>query len=110
MSVVSMVTGRLGTAYRNGGDEVVVIMPNTTIDLGLKTMRAVAMQLHKEKLPGDFPLSLSCGLATTTDSNANAAEFLNRADEEQKRAKERSRDGIRTTQRLRAAGQAPCSF
>jgi diguanylate cyclase (GGDEF)-like protein len=93
MTVVSTVTERLGTAYRNGGDEVVVIMPDTSTDLALKTMRTVAAQLHKEKLPGDFPLSLSCGLATTTDPNADAAEFLNRADEEQKRAKERSREG-----------------
>lgn len=93
MTVVSTATERLGTAYRNGGDEVVVIMPNTTPDLALKTMRTVAAQLHKEKLPGDFPLSLSCGIATTTDPNADAAESLNRADEEQKRAKERSREG-----------------
>jgi len=93
MSMVSMLTERIGTAYRNGGDEVVVILPNTTMDLALNTMRAVARGLHKEKMPGDLPLSLSCGLVTTTDANTDAARFLSRADEEQKRAKERSREG-----------------
>src|SRR5207248_2892021 len=68
MSVVSMLTERLGEGYRAGGDEVVVIMPGATTDLALKTMHTVAVQLHKEKMPGDLPLSVSCGIATTVDA------------------------------------------
>ncbi len=91
MTVVSMLTEAVGEAYRAGGDEVVIIMPNTTTDLALKTIRAVAAQLHREKMPGDLPLSLSCGIVTTTDANSDPGEFLKKADEEQKRAKARSR-------------------
>jgi len=91
MAIVSMFSEAVGDAYRAGGDEVVVIMPSTTADVALNTMRAVAAQLHKEKMPGDLPLSLSCGIATTTDANADAGELLKKADEEQKRAKARSR-------------------
>ena len=91
MSVVLMLTEALGEAYRNGGDEVVVIMPGTTADRALHIVRAVAAQLHKEKMPGDLPLSVSCGIATTIDANMDAAEFMRAADLEQKRAKERSR-------------------
>ncbi len=93
MSVVLMLTEALGEAYRAGGDEVVVILQGTATDLALRTMRAVATQLHREKMPGDLPLSLSCGVVTTTDANTDPGEFLKRADEEQKRAKARSRVG-----------------
>jgi diguanylate cyclase (GGDEF)-like protein len=91
MTVVSMLTEAVGEAYRAGGDEVVVIMPNTTTDLALRTMRAAATQLHKEKIPGDLPLSLSCGIVTTVNPNRDAGELLKAADEEQQRAKARSR-------------------
>ena len=69
MSVVLMLTQGRGEAYRAGGDEVVVIMPNTTAELARQTIRAVAVQLHKEEMPGDLKLSLSCGIATTTELN-----------------------------------------
>lgn len=91
MSVVASITEGRGEAYRAGGDELVVIMPSTATDIALTTMRAVANQLHKEKMPGGLPLSVSCGIGTTTDANADAAELLKKADEEQKRAKARSR-------------------
>ncbi len=91
MSAVSMLSEAVGEAYRAGGDEVVVIMPRTTMDLALTTMRAIAAQLHREKMPGDLPLSLSCGIVTTTDPDTDPGAFLKKADEEQKRAKGRSR-------------------
>jgi len=91
MSVVSMLTQRLGEAYRDGGDEVVVIMPGAAPHLVHNAIRAVAAQLHREKIPGDLPLSLSCGIVTTTDANTDPGEFLKKAEEEQKRAKARSR-------------------
>jgi diguanylate cyclase (GGDEF)-like protein len=95
LSVVLMVTEGRGEAYRAGGDEVVVILPNTTTEQARQTIRAVAVQLHNEKMPGGLKLSLSCGIATTTAADAEAAEFLNAADEQQKRAKARSRTSER---------------
>jgi len=49
-------------------------MPNATTDLALNAMRAVAAQLHREKMPGDLPLSVSCGIASTADANTDAGE------------------------------------
>jgi len=91
MSVVASLTERRGEGYRAGGDELVLILPNTTTDLAFNAMRAVAAQLHREKMPGDLPLSVSCGIATTTAATTDPGEFLKKADEEQKRAKARSR-------------------
>jgi diguanylate cyclase (GGDEF)-like protein len=91
LEVVASLTEGRAEGYRAGGDEVVVVMPNTPTELAHTAMRAVANQLHKAKMPSALSLSVSCGIATTTDANADAAEFLRKADEEQKRAKARSR-------------------
>ncbi len=91
MSVVASLTERMGEGYRAGGDELVLIFPNTTTDLAFNVISAAAAQLHREKMPGDLPLSVSCGIVTTTDANTDPDEFLKKADEEQKRAKARSR-------------------
>ena len=105
MSVLAGIGEGRGEAYRNGGDELVMIMPSTTSEEALTTMRAFASQLHKEKMPGDLPLSVSCGVVTTDDATADPTEFLKKADEEQSRAKERSRVGAPRPSVIAAEGK-----
>lgn len=86
--------GERGEAYRNGGDEVVVILRATADEDARKLLDVFLRQLGKDVLVlGDARLTLtaSCGSASTTDPNEDAAVLLKRADAVQYRAKDESK-------------------
>jgi diguanylate cyclase (GGDEF)-like protein len=88
--------GERGEVYRNGGDEVVVIMPNVTDDGAIRLFAIFVQQLGKDVLIlGDAKvtttLTASCGSASATEPNDDAAAFLKRADAAQYRAKSESK-------------------
>jgi hypothetical protein len=87
--------GEHGEAYRGeGGDEVVVVLPDTTDARAGKLLETFARQLGKDVLVfGDTSVRLtaSCGSASTMDPNEDAAVLLERADKAQYRAKEEAR-------------------
>ncbi|WP_437546090.1 diguanylate cyclase [Sorangium sp. So ce367] len=89
--------GQHGEAYRNGGDEAVVILPRTTDDGAGRLLGAFVRQLGKEVLRlgesrVEVALTASCGSVSTTNPAGNAKALLKRADEVQYRAKNKSKE------------------
>ncbi|WP_437981497.1 GGDEF domain-containing protein [Sorangium sp. So ce117] len=86
-----------GEAYRNGGDEVVVILPSTTDEQASKLLDVFVRQLGKDVLrlgeSGDeLALTASCGSVSATDPAENAEALLKRADKVQYRSKHKSKE------------------
>lgn len=85
-----------GEAYRNGGDEAVVILRDTTDDDAREILKLFVRQLSKDVLVlGDTKvevrLTASCGSTSTTDANEDAKALLKRADAVMYRAKDESK-------------------
>lgn len=85
-----------GEAYRNGGDEVVVILPSTTDEQADKLLNVFVRQLGKDVLrlgeSGDkLALTASCGSVSAADPAENAGALLQRADKVMYRAKDASK-------------------
>lgn len=83
-----------GDAYRKGGDEVVVIMPGTPLEVARKRMRGAlaALALEKVSVKGEpRGLSSACGLLSVGAPQARAEGELHRADLLQKEAKSASK-------------------
>jgi diguanylate cyclase (GGDEF)-like protein len=89
--------GEHGEAYRGeGGDEAMVVLPNTSDEGAGKLLGTFVRQLGKDALVlGDAKtavrLTASCGSASTTDPNEDAAAVLERSDKAQYRAKTESK-------------------
>ena len=85
-------------ARRYGGDELVLILPDTSPELAGKraeeiriSIRDVEMQYHRGKAG---TLTLSFGIATFPDSGTAAKELLRAADAALLRAKREGRDRV----------------
>ncbi len=94
-AVASAVADR-GEAYRlsGGADEVMLLLPNHDEQAALKIAQLACTKLGNERLWLNEPsalLSISVGIVTATDSSFTPAVLKNLADEEQRRAKQRSR-------------------
>jgi diguanylate cyclase (GGDEF)-like protein len=88
--------GEIGEAYLNGGDEVVVILPNVADEQAGKLLDAFVRELGKDTLSlgkglVSTTLTASCGAASTVNPNDDAKAFLDRADAAQYRAKDVSK-------------------
>lgn len=75
--------------YRgDGGDEVVLVLRETTEDRAAHLIRDVLLKLQAERLEGlRVVLTASCGIRATTDPGVDAALLKDEADKEQYRAK-----------------------
>lgn len=94
---VAATLGQKGEAYRNGGDEVVVLLPSVTDEDVRKLLGSFVRQLGRDSLrvvgaKDEIRLTASCGSASTTDPDEDAAALLNRADQAEIRAKNKSRE------------------
>ncbi|MDC3987298.1 GGDEF domain-containing protein [Polyangium jinanense] len=87
--------GERGEAYRGeGGDEVIVILPNADDAAAGRLLDSFARQLAKDVLvlgEESLVLTASCGSARATDPNTDAKTLLDLADKAQYRAKEESK-------------------
>lgn len=95
-AVASVLSDR-GQAYRLGGgaDEVLVVLPKCDEQAGIQIVRLACTKLMSERLwpkHADSLLSIAAGLIVTTDPSAAPATLRAAADEEQKRAKQRSKE------------------
>jgi diguanylate cyclase (GGDEF)-like protein len=94
--VIASVLGDRGQAYRMGGaaDEVLVVLPNCHEQAAVQIVRIACTKLMSERLfptDPDCLLSLAAGVITSTDPGASPPKLRSVADEEQKRAKQRSK-------------------
>jgi diguanylate cyclase (GGDEF)-like protein len=86
-------------AVRYGGDEFVVVLPETSRDQALEAARrlrdemAASTFLADEK-PGPIRITASFGVATFPDDGQAPDELLRRADEAMYRVKAGTRDGV----------------
>ena len=98
-------------AVRYGGDEFVILLPETSRDQALEVARRLrdeigsALFLGREKA-GPIRLTASFGVATFPDDGATPDELLRRADEAMYRVKGKSRDGVEAaSHKQQAAGE-----
>jgi diguanylate cyclase (GGDEF)-like protein len=89
--------GGQGEVYRNGGDEVVVILPGVDDEAAGKLLDGFVRQLGKEVLllgdaRAETRLTASCGSASTTEPSEDATALLKRADDAEIRAKKKSKE------------------
>jgi len=91
LKTLQALMGDRSEAYRDGGDEVVVIMRATRGEEAQATIRTVLQQLAREPVAGLESLTASAGIVTTTDPSTDAKELLARADAAQRLAKVTSR-------------------
>src|SRR5262249_48286806 len=85
-----------GQAYRlsGGADEVLVALPNHDVNAAAQIVRLACTKLMNERLWPTRPdalLSIAAGIVTCTDPGSSPTELRSAADEEQQRAKLRSR-------------------
>ena len=73
------------TAFRPGGDEFVIILPNQTSNEAIKVLKRLRSFFDKNPLKYEdsiIPVSFSCGIASTEDKEIKTSEaLLNKADE-----------------------------
>jgi diguanylate cyclase (GGDEF)-like protein len=99
-TVVDKAVTGVGDAYRLGGDEVVVIMPETPLETARQRLRGALIAVGKEEVSVNGKprrLSSACGLLSISSAEAQAEAELQRADHLQKKAKAASKiaDGSR---------------
>lgn len=82
-------------ACRYGGEEFVVVLPNTPVDVALR--RAEDWRLAVRRVPpvlGDRPVSVSIGVATLPQHGGSAAALVRSADDAMYEAKALGRDRV----------------
>ncbi len=83
---------------RFGGEEFIVLLPNTTAEEAKGSLNRLKELLKEEVFTNDrgdeFSISFSCGISQVTDSDPEYIEIIHRADQALYSAKDRGRDCI----------------
>ena len=92
-------------AVRYGGDEFVVLLPETSRDQALEVAGRLRDEMASTLFLSDQPqgpvrITASFGVASFPDDGKSPEELLRAADEAMYRVKERSRDGVEPARRL----------
>ena len=84
------------TLARYGGDEFVILMPETKASAAVKLMSRVRSKAHEIKLSDNIWITISCGVAQSPAENLNTArEIMRRADVALYEAKSAGRDCVK---------------
>jgi two-component system cell cycle response regulator len=99
---------------RYGGEEFLVIMPNTPADAALMVAERLRTRIADSpfELPGSgdpLPVTVSIGVATTTDPQEEAARLVARADASLYMAKRSGRNRSCSAELPDASGEAPAA-
>jgi len=93
-ATVSRNIRRVDYFFRWGGDEFLIVLPNTNIDGALcaaEKIRALMENLNPDGVKG---ISISAGVAQMNENDADLREVMKRADEALYRAKEKGRNNV----------------
>ncbi len=92
----------IDTAFRYGGDEFVVLLPQTTRESGLVVARRLleALRHTEHPQPGGYPINVraSIGLATYPQDARSPHDMIHLADERMYAVKNSTRDGVAARQ------------
>ncbi|MBN2137518.1 MAG: diguanylate cyclase [Sedimentisphaerales bacterium] len=81
---------------RYGGDEFVILMPETTDANAVILMERLRTEIHKIKLKNDVSITVSCGIAQSMSSDTNLSrDVMRRADLALYQAKSAGRDCVK---------------
>ena len=86
--------GDCGEAYRVGGDEVLVVLPNCDAEGAVKQLTRACNKLMGERLEPSgtaIALSIAAGVVTSSDAGVSPTDLRSGADKVQYRAKEESK-------------------
>jgi diguanylate cyclase (GGDEF)-like protein len=88
-------------AFRYGGDEFAILLPQTSRDAGLRVARRISRMFHQRQwLPDEkfrFDLRASIGIATYPGDATTPQSIVQRADEMMYSVKQNGRDNIAVT-------------
>lgn len=83
---------------RIGGEEFVVVMPDTNIDVAIKVSERLRTRMQDDPFTvtaaGELPVTISIGVAVSDMVETSGAELLRRADEAMYRAKQAGRNRV----------------
>ena len=90
---------------RYGGDEFVLMLPETSLQDGIRTMERLRLKIKSLRAAKDFPITISGGVAEFTPSaDMTPNELLRRADMAMFRAKKLGRDRVETWESVSTNG------
>ena len=92
-------------AARYGGDEFVVLLPDTPIETALEVARDLRLRI--EAAPSPCPITVSIGVAGSADSGSDGASFLAAADAAMYLAKRAGRNRVRRARRRSVPARVP---
>ena len=83
---------------RIGGEEFVVVMPDTGIDVALKVAERLRTRMEDDPFTvtaaGELPVTISIGVAVSDPGEVSGSDLLRRADEAMYRAKQGGRNRV----------------
>jgi two-component system cell cycle response regulator len=83
---------------RIGGEEFVVVMPDTSIDVAIKVSERLRTRMQDDPFTvtaaGELPVTISIGVAVSDMVETSGSELLRRADEAMYRAKQAGRNRV----------------
>jgi two-component system cell cycle response regulator len=83
---------------RIGGEEFVVVMPDTNIDVAIKVSERLRTRMQDDPFTvtaaGELPVTISIGVAVSDMVETSGSELLRRADEAMYRAKQAGRNRV----------------
>jgi len=106
---VATVCRSKGTAYRFGGDEFAVVLPNHAREEALAVAERIRHQVASHPAAG-IPITASIGVATLVDDMAAAKDLLEAADKAAYLAKETGRNRVCAQPPTATTPQPPSSF
>lgn len=81
---------------RYGGDEFVILMPETTAENASVMLERLRSRVHEIRLAQDTPITISCGIAQSSeDCSDSSSEVMRRADIALYEAKSAGRDCVK---------------
>jgi len=81
---------------RYGGDEFVILMPETSNENALVMLERLRLKVHEIRLAQDTPITISCGIAqSSADCSDSSSEVMRRADIALYEAKSAGRDCVK---------------
>ena len=85
---------RVDYFFRWGGDEFLIVLPNTNLDGALCAAEKIRALMERLKPDGVEGISISAGVAQMNENDADLRAVMKRADEALYRAKEKGRNNV----------------